>query len=227
VRPEIRAGLRVETGGRLVEEDQTRHVDQAQRDVEPAPLAAGQGLHLGVGLVGQADQGDHLVDRQPPGVHPPVELDQLARAEVLVDPGLLEHDADAFAVVAPAGLRVEAEHLDVAGRAPPVTLEDLHGGRLPGAVRAEQCEHLPRLDRERQAVDGVVVSVVLVQAVHRDGRHGHPLELFATTSAHPRRDAAPEAEVPTDRDAVRPGPPLGQASRRRRTASANASPRAP
>ena len=46
VLPQVRARLRVQPGGRLVEEDQLRHVDQADGDVEPAALAAGHRLRL-------------------------------------------------------------------------------------------------------------------------------------------------------------------------------------
>ena len=43
-RPELAARLGVEAGRRLVEEQQRRPADDAQRDVEPAPLAAGERL---------------------------------------------------------------------------------------------------------------------------------------------------------------------------------------
>ena len=43
VLPEVGAALRIEPRGRLVEEQQPRHVDEPHRDVEPTPLATGQG----------------------------------------------------------------------------------------------------------------------------------------------------------------------------------------
>ena len=46
VGPEVGARLRVETGRRLVEEDELRVVHETHRDVEPAALAAGHRLRL-------------------------------------------------------------------------------------------------------------------------------------------------------------------------------------
>ena len=43
VAPEVGPALRIETRGRLVEEQQPRHVDEPHRDVEPTPLPTGQG----------------------------------------------------------------------------------------------------------------------------------------------------------------------------------------
>ena len=40
--PELEASLRVETGRRLVKEEQLGPSDDAERDVQPAGLAAGQ-----------------------------------------------------------------------------------------------------------------------------------------------------------------------------------------
>ena len=45
--------------------------------------------------------------------------------------------------------------------------DEPHGGRLAGAV-AEEAGHAPRLDRERQSVDGEHVAVALAQVVHLD-----------------------------------------------------------
>ena len=52
----------VEAGRRLVEEEQVGVADDAEREVEAAPLPAGEGAHPGVGLLVQAGQGDDLVD---------------------------------------------------------------------------------------------------------------------------------------------------------------------
>ena len=60
--PCVPARVRVEPGGRLVEEQQIRVADQAQCQVQAALLAAGQVPDLLPLLPGQADQVDHLVD---------------------------------------------------------------------------------------------------------------------------------------------------------------------
>jgi hypothetical protein len=66
--------------------------------------------------------------------------------------------------------RIEIEHPDLARVRPPVTLEDLDRGGLAGAVRAEQTEHLARVDRQRQTVDGAHAAVLLAEPGDLDGR---------------------------------------------------------
>jgi len=58
--PERAPGLRVEPGRRLVEEQQLGAADEAERDVKPPLLAAGQRADPRPGLAGQPDQVDHL-----------------------------------------------------------------------------------------------------------------------------------------------------------------------
>src|SRR6476469_2560968 len=52
--------------------------------------------------------------------------------------------------------------------APAVTLEDLDGRRLPGAVGAEEAEHLALLDLEIDAANRLEISVRLAQAANGD-----------------------------------------------------------
>ena len=67
------AGGRVETGGRLVKEDELGVTDQREREIEPPPLAAGEPGGERACLTGEADQGDGLADvpwrAVEPGVH--------------------------------------------------------------------------------------------------------------------------------------------------------------
>ena len=48
---EITPSLRVESGGRLVEEEELGAPDDPHRDVETAPLAPGKGADLLVGML--------------------------------------------------------------------------------------------------------------------------------------------------------------------------------
>ena len=64
---EVAPGLGVEAGGRLVEEEQLGAAHQADGDVEPAALAAGQAHDRPAGLVGQADPGEQVVGVPRPG----------------------------------------------------------------------------------------------------------------------------------------------------------------
>ena len=68
--------------------------------------------------------------------------------------------------------RVEAEHPDRARVRAPVALERLDRGRLAGAVRPEEGEHLAGLGGERQPVDGDQVAVPHDEPGDLDGGHG-------------------------------------------------------
>src|SRR5581483_5217817 len=59
----------------------------------------------------------------------------------------------------------------LAGVPAAVALEDLHGRRLAGAVRAEQPKHLALLDREVDPADRLEVPVGLAQAADLDRKH--------------------------------------------------------
>ena len=59
---ELAAGLGVEAGRRLVEEQQLRAADDADRDVEPAALPAGERGDLAVGEFCQPDRVEQLLD---------------------------------------------------------------------------------------------------------------------------------------------------------------------
>ena len=179
-------GRRVEPGGRLVQEEQVRVADQPEGQVEPSLLAARQRLDPGAGLLAQADQVDHLPGGARGRIVAAEQLQHLAHGELAEVAGGLEHDADPLAEVPPAPPRVEAEHLDLAGVAVPVPLEDLHGGRLAGPVRSQQREALPLGDLEVDAADGFQLAVALAQAGHADGRH---------RSSHPSSGVEPQGSL--------------------------------
>ena len=69
---------------------------------------------------------------------------------------------------------------------------------MPGAVRAEQAEHLARLDREVDAAQRLVRAVGLAQAGHRDGVHRSTTAVAAGCEG-----AARSGEVEQDLAAVR------------------------
>ena len=80
-----------------------------------------------------------------------------------VQRGRLEHDADPVAPAAAPSAGSTPSTDDLARVASSVALEDLDGRRLPGAVGAEQAEHLSFLDLERDPTEGVLPSVCLVR----------------------------------------------------------------
>ena len=78
----------------------------------------------------------------------------------------------AVAPVAPAGARLAAEHLDLAGGGIAEALEHLDGRGLPGAVGAEEGEDPAARHLEVDAADGLDVAVRDAQPADADGRRG-------------------------------------------------------
>ena len=77
-RPGPPAGLGVQAGGGLVQEQQLGPADDAQGDVDPAAPAARQGADPGPGLAGEAEQLQDLGHGPGVGVQPGEDSQQLA-----------------------------------------------------------------------------------------------------------------------------------------------------
>src|SRR6266511_4300317 len=172
--PRAAPGRGIEAGGRLVEEEQVGVADDAEGEVQAALLAAGQRPGPRRPLVAETDHVDHLGGVARVRVVAAEQRDDLLDAQLAVDAGGLEHDADPFAEGPLAALRVEAEHLDLAGGAAPVALQDLHRGRLAGPVGAEQGEALALGHLEVDPGDRLDLPIGLAQPLDPDGRHRVP-----------------------------------------------------
>ena len=95
--PGVAPRRRVEARRRFVEEEQRRTPDDAERQVEPAPLTAGQGADPPVGLRRQVDELDDLGRVTTAAVAGAIDVDGLGDGQLVLDPGSLQHDADAIA----------------------------------------------------------------------------------------------------------------------------------
>jgi len=85
----LAASFRVEAGRRLVEEEQCRVANQAEREVKAAPLTTRQCSHPRRVLVGQADQLDEFLHRARGGVEAGEKLQSLAHRQLAVEACLL------------------------------------------------------------------------------------------------------------------------------------------
>ena len=112
-----------------------------------------------VALLGQPHGLNDLVDI----ARVPVDLrgarDDLAHRQQVEPLGGLQHDAEPLPPVEAGGRRVLPSTLTVAAVTAPEALEDLDGGRLAGAVGAEQREDLALVDLEVDAGDGRDASI--------------------------------------------------------------------
>ena len=164
------ASLRVEAGRGLVEEDELRVADEGEPEVETTQLPARECPHARSGALLEADELDHLADVPRARVVAGEEVERLAHRERRVHGGGLEHDSDARPKRCAAGFGIDAEDARLAAVAAPVALEDLDRRRLPGAVRAEEGEHLTCLDAEVEAVEHLPRAVRLPEVDDLDRR---------------------------------------------------------
>ena len=156
--PERGAALDVEAGGRLVEEEDARAVDERERQVEPALHPARVAAHLAVGGFGQADALEQLVGARPAlGPRQRLEAACRRRCSRPVSSGSSAASCSAAPIArAPAGPASTTSK--PATRAVPTVggssvVEHQHGGRLAGAVRAEEAVDLARGRSQVDAVD--------------------------------------------------------------------------
>ena len=108
--PQRGPALDVEPGGRLVEEEDARAVDERQREVEPALHPAGIAAHLAIGRVDEADAGEQLDGpwralgaRQR--LEARLEAQVLAAREQRIERGLLQRRADRLPHLGPCSRR--------------------------------------------------------------------------------------------------------------------------
>ena len=169
--PHLDARLRVEPGGRFVQEDHRRLADQAHRDVEAAAHASGVRRHPSVRRLGELEAGQQVVGDLPDVVQVPQPGHQhevLAPGEDLVHGRELPGEADGLPHV--GRLRGDVEAID--GRRPRVGLEqrgqDLHDRGLAGTVGAEQGEDAAPRHVEVHAAQHAQLVVRLLQALNTD-----------------------------------------------------------
>src|SRR5665647_1099850 len=161
--PERQPALRVQTGRRLVEEEDVRAMGDAARDHEALGHAAGQRVHARLGAVGQAELLQQLVGASA-GVAgaraeiPAVVVQILRDGQAAVEGVGLRHDADHLLGQRRMRDDVDAAHAGAACRRDHARRQHADGGGLTGAVRPEQAEDLARLHAQVERHDGMDVA---------------------------------------------------------------------
>ena len=154
--------------GRLVQDQQTRPMEQADGNVETPLHASRQVLRPLLGTVRERDDLEHLVDpaRQLRATHPvqPAEEAQvLAGAEVRVDGEVLRHVADLLLGRRRAGLDGDPVDHHVAAVPTEDPADHRDRGRLAGTVGSEEAVCLADRDFERDAVDSQALGEPLAK----------------------------------------------------------------
>ena len=187
--PQPEPAVRVEPGGRLVEEDHRRPGHQGTGQVQPAAHAARVGLRGPVGRVGQLEPLQQL-GRPRPGlpaaevVEPADHLQVLLAGQVLVDRRVLPGQPDDLAYL--LGM---ADDVDPGDRGPTGVgfeqrREDSYARGLARAVGPEEPEHRPLGYGQVKSVESMDVVVKLDEAFSLDGS-AHRLTLGPTTDSLP------------------------------------------
>ena len=170
--PQGVAQLHVDPGGRLVEDQQARLVDQGLGHHQASLQAAGELVHR---LLQVRTEIEALDQQLAPGlvggvaVVAGVEAQGVVDVEKVVDHDLLVHDADQAAGEAVVAAVVVAEDADLPGVDAGDAGDHVDGGALAGPVGAEQAEDFALLDEERDVVDGFVRGVALGEVADIEG----------------------------------------------------------
>lgn len=162
--PGVAAGLGVEAGGRLVEEQHLGPSEQGQREVEAPAFAAGELLDPHGATVGQVGHVEGFVGGPGAAGAARPHAYGLQDGQLRREAALLEHHADAVPHRRPLAERVVAQHPDRSTGGSGLAFEEFEGGGLSGAVGAQQGEQLTAGDREVDALDGVEVAVAPFQS---------------------------------------------------------------
>jgi hypothetical protein len=172
--------LWVDPDGRLVEDEQTRLVEEADPDVQASFHPAGVGVGPLLGSVAQLDQVEDLVDArvelaagQP--LEPTEEAQVLAGRQVGVDRQVLGDQPDDRLGLGRTDVHRPPVDEDLAAVTPEEAADHRDRRGLARAVRAEQPVRLAGGDREAHAVDGdtVAVASLHVAAFEEGGGSGH------------------------------------------------------
>jgi len=192
---QVAAALRVQAGGGLVQEDQRRPVQQAERDLQPPPLPAGQRLDqplLEPGQLELAGQQLRALPRLAPG--DPVQrglVEQLLEhqavgvgaAHRLADG--LRHVADLLAYPERVLEQVGAGHRGGARGRPQQRGQHAQRGRLARAVRPEEADDLPVADGQVHAPDRLDRALAAPERPRQPARlddcHSLPPPTFSTS----------------------------------------------
>ena len=165
---ELVRGLRVEAGRRLVEQQRVGLLGDGDGDADLLAHALGVLGHPALHRVARQARADQDVgeplgsQRSPPAQRGEV-LQVLQAAEVAVQHHLLGDVGQAPLGLQGLGGDIEAGHVHAAGRRLEEPQKQVDGGRLAGAVRAQQTVDLGWSDAEVEARDGLHVAIALGQ----------------------------------------------------------------
>ena len=171
--PKLEPQLDVDAGGRLVENQELRLVNERARERQP-PLLSPRDLRVfavrvrrqskpveqHVGALGDGLSVQTIVARGKD--------EHVAQREIAIEIELLRRESDEPARLAPLALVVVAEDANAAAARAGQTDDRVDRGRLTGAVRSQKAEELAGADAQRDAVDRYDAAIALNEALDLD-----------------------------------------------------------
>jgi hypothetical protein len=137
----------------------------------PARELAERAAQVGLEALGERPRERAVVDTPEVGE----EVQQLLAGDLLVEGELAGEEAGAGSRGDAVAPDVEAEDLRAPGRRAQQAEQRADRGRLAGAVRAEEPEHVTGRDAERDLLDAAGALVALGQCVGGDGLQHHSM----------------------------------------------------
>ena len=150
--PEVPSRLDVQTGRRLVEDDELGLADQGHGEAQPLLLTTGTLLDLGSRDVGQIPFLDHLSHVIARAVCGGNDLEGLAHREVGQETTALEDDTDTATACRVLRSVAEDRHRAVGRCDHPQ--DHVDGGALAGPVGAQHCDDAAGWNGQADVVDG-------------------------------------------------------------------------
>ena len=216
--------LRRHAGGRLVHEEELRLAGERHGEFEPLHVAIGEFRRRPVGLGQQPDavqQAFGLRDEAPVGAaeafRDAAGMDQAGGLDVLAHRHGGEGGGDLERAGHPAGrhaARPQAGHIragkpDRAGVGTDLPVQHVEAGALPGAVGADERQHLAGFEREADAPHHLHAAVGFREAGDGEERHEAPPISMAGAGA-----ASVRVRRGMRRRAAKPPRPAGSSSTR-------------
>ena len=172
---DARAG--VEPTGRFVEQENLRIVHQHAGEADALLHAAAERPDQSALFFTQADQLEHVVDRllalgRTDAVARREKVEVLGHLHVLVHAEKIRHVAEDAPYLVGLGHHVVSHHPGRAGRGRQEGGQDAQRGGFAGAVRADEPEQVPLVDREVEGIERGQVAVVPRKAERLDGGVG-------------------------------------------------------
>ena len=172
------AGDRVQAQGRVVQDHHLGPVAQGQQQGEPAVLALGQGLDLGL-AVDLQDLQQMVCERPiPVGIKAGHPSDDLVYGHPPVHPLVLSHIANPSPDLKAVMLGIKPQDPARAGPGPQQPQQGLDRRSLARAVAAQEAEDRPQWDLQVNPGKDLLATVAEVQVLDLDGGFAHGLPLF-------------------------------------------------